>query len=492
MTPARGIHLANAFGGDYAFGTTGAVTFQPVSGVQVRGGILYRSLVTNPADTYGLLAVNQHGGPDPMDVYGLPRGPDQGDWFCCPSAMNRGNPSNPWSPENRIDLVTSPSRWSVVVQCRTNAYACTLQPGHFVYRIFGGKVVLNDAAHPSAVPGASGGLVSDSPLRDAQEVTVNGIDAGAGIYRVRLLIDNVLAMARVIDANGGRCADVNPSNADPYEFAYQQPCKVATGATLAFNTRALPDGVHNLKLQLEDAAGNATTFVDRTVTISNGRGAPNGTPATDDAQLTAYFAATRRQQLTTRFGRPAVVHGRLHDAGGTPIADARIELLATSRQPGAAAVDNGVARTGADGAWMLILPGGGSSRTLEFRYRPYSNDATAAAQQRLLLKVRAGVRLRIRPRVLRGARTIRFAGRLLGKPVPRRGKLVELQARTKGTRRWITFKSVRSDARGRFRHRYTFRYPNRRVTYEFRARSRFETGYPYEQGASRVVRVRLG
>jgi hypothetical protein len=183
-----------------------------------------------------------------------------------------------------------------------------------------------------------------------------------------------------------------------------------------------------------------------------------------------------------------VIRGRLTTGSGRPIGNARIQLLATQKAPGAVPADKGGARTRADGAFTLILPSDVSSRTLDLRYRSHSNDPNPVAQQRLTLKVRAGIALA----VARGGRTARFSGRLQGRPVPRRGKVVELQARVRGTARWITFRSVRTDAAGRFGLRYTFRFPGRRVTYEFRARSRFESGYPYESGASRVLRVRTG
>jgi hypothetical protein len=84
---------------------------------------------------------------------------------------------------------------------------------------------------------------------------------------------------------------------------------------------------------------------------------------------------------------------------------------------------------------------------------------------------------------------IRLIGRLLGGPVPRRGKLVELQARARGDKRWITFRTTRTDRRGRFGATHKLKQGYRNITYEFRAVSRYETGYRYETGASPVERV---
>ena len=41
---------------------------------------------------------------------------------------------------------------------------------------------------------------------------------------------------------------------------------------------------------------------------------------------------------------------------------------------------------------------------------------------------------------------MRFRGRLLGKPIPRVGKLIDLQAFDAG--RWRTFKTTRANAQG--------------------------------------------
>lgn len=119
----------------------------------------------------------------------------------------------------------------------------------------------------------------------------------------------------------------------------------------------------------------------------------------------------------------------------------------------------------------------------------YADGRGGGATATLRAKVRAGVTLHAEHRVVAPFGRIDLAGRLLGRPVPRRGKVVELQARDRGGKRWITFKTVRSSRKGRFSARHRLRQGFRGVTYEFRAVSRFESGYAYEPGASRAVRV---
>jgi hypothetical protein len=134
-----------------------------------------------------------------------------------------------------------------------------------------------------------------------------------------------------------------------------------------------------------------------------------------------------------------------------------------------------------------VLPRGVSSRDLSLRYRSHVNDTIPAATAGVRLRVRAGLRLTIHPRVARRGQAIRFAGRLLGAPLPRGGKQVVLMARaSRGG--WVRFNVVRTGAHGRFRTTYRFQQPGT-ARYRFRALSLAEAAYPYLAGGSNVVRV---
>jgi hypothetical protein len=98
------------------------------------------------------------------------------------------------------------------------------------------------------------------------------------------------------------------------------------------------------------------------------------------------------------------------------------------------------------------------------------------------------VRLNATRRVPPGGR-VRFRGRLLGKPIPRVGKLVDLQAFDGG--RWRTFATTRTNRKGRYRAAYRFIRTSSPRTFRFRARARKEARYPYALGTSKVVRVRV-
>jgi len=93
---------------------------------------------------------------------------------------------------------------------------------------------------------------------------------------------------------------------------------------------------------------------------------------------------------------------------------------------------------------------------------------------------------RARRIVVAGGRPVRFEGRV-GRPLPRYGKLVEVQAYFRG--RWRTISAVRARRDGRWRFRYTFAAASRRASYRLRARVPVEAGYRFAAGASRPVRV---
>jgi hypothetical protein len=94
-------------------------------------------------------------------------------------------------------------------------------------------------------------------------------DAGGGVYRSILEIDGVEATRAVVDGNDGRCGDVEPDTADAYEFAAPRPCPLTAAGSVEFDSATLTDGAHTIALRVEDAAGNLSAPVQRTVTTHN-------------------------------------------------------------------------------------------------------------------------------------------------------------------------------------------------------------------------------
>ena len=100
----------------------------------------------------------------------------------------------------------------------------------------------------------------------------------------------------------------------------------------------------------------------------------------------------------------------------------------------------------------------------------------------------ARTRMSVNDRRLLNGQSVNFRGRLAVPPTGlAAGKLVELQTKLSG--RWQTFRTIRTDAQGRWSSAYRFRRTRGVVRYRFRARLPREAAYPYETGTSRSVRV---
>lgn len=195
---------------------------------------------------------------------------------------------------------------------------------------------------------------------------------------------------------------------------------------------------------------------------------------------------TKAKQVTSlelKHGKRAASTGRLTTTQGAPIPNAPIVVEGQSRS-GGAFVRLGVTKTDAQGNFAFTVPAG-PSRTVRYRYDGTNTVRPAAAQ--LTTKVHAAARLKVNRRRLRNGQTVRFTGRLLGKPIPKTGKLVTLQAKV--GREWRTFATPRASAKGVFKHRYRFTATTGLRRYKFRAVVAREAAYPYEAGVSRTVKV---
>jgi hypothetical protein len=389
--------------------------------------------------------------------------------------------------------------FQATAQCdgATGSPDCPAGQVHATIEIYRAEILLSDTTPPTA-GAATGSAVDSATWQGTQLFAFPAGDEGGGVYQVILDVDGVTVLTRTVDDWGGRCVDTTVGQR---VFRYPRPCLTSVDALVPVDANALPVGDHDVTLRISDAAGNLRTVYSARKTIVAPakrigpgsdlaeRGAANGDNASDAARLTARWVRTRRATLTGPYGRRQVIRGRLTDAGRVGIRNARIELVTAIDDRAGAPLDKGGARTRGDGRFTLILPRDASSRTLVLRYRSHANDTVAVAERTLRLKVRAGVRLVVRPHVSARGHAVTLRGRLVGRPLPQSGKVVELQARSPGER-WITFRTIRAKRSGRFATRYTFRQGGP-ATYEMRARVREADDYPYATGASRVVRVRV-
>jgi hypothetical protein len=121
-------------------------------------------------------------------------------------------------------------------------------------------------------------------------------------------------------------------------------------------------------------------------------------------------------------------------------------------------------------------------------YRSHTADTSFADTSDVTLLVTAGVTIKATPTKVRNRHATVFTGRLLGKPISKRGVVVDLQVFFRN--KWRTFGAPRTNRAGKYRFRY--RFMAGAATWKFRARVRRESSYPFIEGYSaKTVKVRV-
>lgn len=265
------------------------------------------------------------------------------------------------------------------------------------------------------------------------------------------------------------------------------PTQVEPGRLIAhWDSDSYPPGAYEFRAVGYDAAGNSAAARLR----SDGRLMALPNPLKTPARIGSGFGAKPglRQKLTP-YGRWVPYSGRLRTVDGNPVPNAEVTVTETFAAGSAPPTRTTFARTRADGSFSLRLPPGPS--------REVSADfggtrlLTRAAGARAQLRVRGAVRLRASAAVARiGGAPVVFSGRVgrVGAKSPA-GKAVELQFRYPGAG-WSEFRTVETNAAGRFRYAYRFSDDDSRgVRFQFRAVVPAQEGWPYEEGTSRPVLV---
>ena len=184
------------------------------------------------------------------------------------------------------------------------------------------------------------------------------------------------------------------------------------------------------------------------------------------------------------FGRRVQIIGRLANRDGQGIAGAEVRVLSQVESAPEQLV--AVLQTDAAGNYSYTATGS-STRTLRFVYTGTALTLPTQGDVRLVVPAMSSLRVS-RHRVLNG-QSVAFTGTVRSLPVPPGGKLVELQVRLSG--RWQTFRTVRTDAAGRWRIPYRFKRTRGVQRFRFRAQLPAEAGYPFAPGASRSIQVRV-
>ena len=386
-------------------------------------------------------------------------------------------------------------------------------------RIFGSIVSINDPAPPNLLL-AQGGLLGADPVSGTRPLTVQAAIDGSGIRELAVYADDEPGPIGDLDYE----QDVNRC-----DWTLAVPCQNVQDTDIPVDTTRLRDGVHSIVVRAFDAAGNEATSSTRYITVKNtppdqptpaptdpggggddpghdpdpgpggadpgGNGLPNGVPSDGGGTvpvgdrpptLAVTFDHNGKSKLTAKYGRIVWLRGRLRDGRGGAIANAQVGYSALSAKAGARVQSLGSVRTDSDGVFTLSVATKLGSRQLRFAYSPQLGGPAAVSTQ-ARLDVVAPITLKARPKLVHNWHSVTFRGRLLAGPMPRKGKLVNLQVVVDG--HWHTFATVRSFKSGKYKYRYRFTRSFGLVTYRFRALSRYEAAYPFVAGHSKTVKV---
>ncbi len=232
-------------------------------------------------------------------------------------------------------------------------------------------------------------------------------------------------------------------------------------------------GAFTLRLWLTDAEGNVGAPVTAPLSYRCVR-----SPVSGGLQLSAGFGD--QPSKTVEQGDGATLAGELRGTGGD-ISGA--PLCVFSR----VATDEarqflGIAVSGSRGDYRFAIAPG-PSRELEVLYRPGQRELSASAQLRSVVHPT----LRAARDAIRNKTYARFSGEI---PGPHNNQVVVVLQVRQGNG-WLAFRRYRTRGDGRYELAYYFRRTTRPTVYEVRAQVRAQDGYPYLQGDSDPIALRV-
>jgi hypothetical protein len=386
---------------------------------------------------------------------GAPAFVDDGASFSPPGGTTPDNV--PW-----VSPLFPPTNPGVYVRLRCTAGDCSFN-SRTPLQARGIEVDLYEDVPPSGV--IEGGTLLGAGTRTGRStLSFSATDQESGVARVEALLGDTVVAGEDLERNGALCPHTD-WNACPARYS----------ADFVIDSSTVPPGAYPLALRITDAAGNRR-LITAGAPISIGK---EEAPVAK-TRLTASFGRTRTS-YTTDFKRSVRLRGRLTDPSGNPIAHARIAI---TERP--SMTDRGTREaytmTDSDGRFSQVISGNGPSRSIELRYFSGVGDAIPSASGRLQLRVRAASTFKLS---LHGV-IVRYAGRVLTRPLPRGGKKVFIQGRARGDA-WRRFAVRRTDKAGRYSGRYRLRVRRPGVKLQFRVELPKQSGYPFARRTGPVV-----
>lgn len=253
----------------------------------------------------------------------------------------------------------------------------------------------------------------------------------------------------------------------------------------------LPPGRYRLRAQASDLAGNvgvasAPQAITLPLRIQSAMrvGVKKTSTVGKRVGRRGHRRTLRRRVSVLRptarvgFGSHASIRGQLTNRDGQPLPGQEIQVQTVA--PDGVEHVLAILQTDARGRYRYRAAGS-QTRTLRFIYLGTTTLLPIERRVRLIVPA-AGSFRPSRKRVANGHGVV-FSGRVRSHPIPAAGKLVEIQVR-QPSGDWTTFRTMRTDAQGRWALRYRFRYVRCHTAYRIRLQIPTEAGYPFATGHS--------
>ncbi len=378
-------------------------------------------------------------------------------------------------------ILSTGGGFELLMNCDGNVGPCEAGPTIYAHYIAATEV----DPKPPTLTGIHGSLLGAGTLRGSQSLEFEGHDEGGGLTSLSVWVNGKPAAApKALACN---TASVSNSSIKGVVAVALTPCPTSAKGEWAINTENPPFhlGANSVQICASDFATigepNTTCSAAQTVNVDNSCA---DSPVAGGELLSAQFTKSNNETLTVGFGKEAEVVGTLRTNAGDPVAGATLCVKMQTLEVDAQASPVGTVTTDANGNYSYKVPAG-PNRDIVIGYRhdtsQIARDVRYYAHARPSLHSSSGH--------LHNGERVKFWGQLPGPH--RRGRVVILQANVVGSKRWITFRKATSARKGIFRAAYHFTSTTRTTTYRFRAVVPDQTGYPWVEGASRPVEVRV-
>jgi hypothetical protein len=357
------------------------------------------------------------------------------------------------APYENLSLPADTSSYMVSINCGDGSGTPCAPVDTNVLEVRGVETTLEETVAPTGTING-GDLLAGTAQSGVRPLGYSVSDQGSGVSAVSVLLGSTIAGISDFTSECG--------------FADFAGCPRARSGSVSVDTRKVADGIYPVSIRIKDAAGNEQTVASPTaIQVVNGlttsdlsRGLSTG------VRLIVSFASNHHRSTTVAYGRRVLIRGRVVAPDNAPVAGATVqadELPASRfRKPRTAALT-----TAADGSFVYTAERG-PSRTIQLTY------PVSGVSQRLRLRVKSAASIAVQ---LSGT-LVRYRGRVTSTPLPKRGKLVEIQGRAPGAG-WKTFAKLRTNRRGAYAGTYRLRVHRPGVRLQFRVRVPKERGYPF-------------